>query len=160
MRFLNTILPALLLIGIVVPDSKGQNLYIQKTDGSVVVEALSSVQTLTFETTDLHVNFIPGTTDVYALSDIRKLYFTANVTADEPLAAEATAITVYPNPANDFVAISNGSGRELLVKFFQYDGRLVLSQVVTEGKTLLSLAGFPSGLYLIQADGLTLKLIK
>lgn len=149
-----------LFIGMVAQSSKAQNLYIQKTDGSVVTEALSSVATLTFATTDLNVNFATGTTDVYALSDIRKLYFTANVTAEEPLPAASAAVSIYPNPASDFVVVNNQSGASQMVKIYHYNGQVILTQQVREGKTTLSLTNLSPGLYLVQAGEFTLKLIR
>ncbi len=160
MRLLNTVLMAGLFIGMVAQSSKSQNLYIQKTDGSVVTEPLSSVATLTFATTDLNVNFATGTTDVYALSDIRKLYFTANVTADEPLEANTQACTIYPNPAKDHVVVNNETGSSQLLRIYHYNGQLVMNQQVPEGKTTLSLCNLNPGFYLVQVGEFTLKLIR
>ena len=71
----------------------------------------------------------------------------ANIAANE--------ILIYPNPANDILNIELGSktNAESTINLYNSMGALVLSTKTTEGKTSLSVAGLPKGIYLINIAG-------
>lgn len=160
MRCFQSVLISLLLLGIVLQESKAQNLYIELSDGSVDTDVLATIKNLSFAESNLYVNFIPGTSDVYDLSTIRKLYFNASVAINEP-AETLSSLLVYPNPAkSSTITVHNNWQGTVQVNIFRSDGQLVLSSSVTDEKNSVNISGLAPGLYLLRAGNQTVKFIR
>lgn len=63
----------------------------------------------------------------------------------------ASLVSVYPNPANDFVQVTlNVAANTVLVQIFDLEGRLVLQSQENSSKFDLNLTGLESGVYVLQ----------
>lgn len=158
MRYLQTVLISV-FIGMVLNQTKAQNLYIQLNDGSITTNELVNIQKLSFSGADLVVHFGTGTTDVYELSSIRKLYFQENVAVAETLPTTST-LRVFPNPAHSSIIIQGLPIEPSLLHVFKSDGQLVYSSSHSSNDASINITSFAPGLYLLKANNQTLKFIK
>jgi hypothetical protein len=71
---------------------------------------------------------------------------------------QETPISIYPNPATDYVMITGGKNSSLQI--FSSLGALVLSKNITQNEEKISLNGLPNGLYLISFGNHSQKIIK
>ena len=95
------------------------------------------------------------TTVSYPLADIRK------ITCEEQLGTPENSIEkaqIYPNPTHDMLTISNIDGKRQM-KIYALDGRLVKSMQVINNQTL-DISDLTAGLYLVDIESVTLKLMK
>ena len=66
---------------------------------------------------------------------------------------EASTMTVYPNPATDFIMINTQDA--VSVEIFDMTGRLVL----TSTETKIDIRDMEAGVYFVRANGKTTKLV-
>ncbi len=78
----------------------------------------------------------------FAIDDV-KTYFTFGMDEED-----LTKVSVYPNPASDFITIDGGEG---IVRVISSQGTVVLEQEHHELSTV-SLSAFPAGIYAIQVQ--------
>ena len=88
-----------------------------------------------------------------ALADIAKAVFHLPASVGE---AEVNAVSVFPNPAGDWIRIQNASG---LVRFFSLDGSLVKTAYADSDEPV-RIDGLKSGVYLLSVDNKVVKFIK
>jgi hypothetical protein len=150
----------ILFPGVIVSEINAQSLIIQMNDGIENTVTLSTVQKLNFSQTDLVVVFKAGSNDAYGLSDIRKLYFDANVSTGEDARIDAQRLSVYPNPAGNFITVKGIPDQAVTVSVYQTDGQLVLTETVTFSTLNIDVSRLQCGLYLVTALGRTTKFIK
>ena len=70
-----------------------------------------------------------GTTDVIAINKIK--------------------LSVYPNPANDYIKFTNSISSNATITISNTNGKIVKSTVATENTNSISVANLPSGIYII-----------
>jgi hypothetical protein len=150
----------ILFLGMMASEIKAQGLIIQMNDGDENTVPLNTVQKLNFSQTDLVVVFRSGSNDGYGLSEIRKLYFDATVSTGEDVPLDMQHLSVYPNPAGNFVMVKGIPDEARTVSVYQTDGQLVLTATVTSSALNIDIRQLQSGLYLVNAFGRTTKFIK
>jgi hypothetical protein len=70
-------------------------------------------------------------------------------------------IKVYPNPTTDYVEIETIPQQESnLISIYDITGRLIKSQILTDGITHLDLSTSANGIYLLKIDNQIFKIIK
>jgi len=83
-------------------------------------------------------------------------------TGDDQLMNPDELITLFPNPAVNFVTIES-SGKEMeTIALYDLKGRLILSQTVGANRVNLTLETLPAGMYVLKvktADGMAVKRI-
>ncbi len=120
--------------------------------------AVSSVQKLTFTGADMKLSYKEGVSVDYPLASISKMWFeTGTSDVQEELALPSEAPSLYPNPAADYVEISGAAEGEYQI--LQVDGKMMKKGYFTPGQPL-DVTGLQPGLYLLQLQGITLKLSK
>ncbi|MBO5711250.1 MAG: T9SS type A sorting domain-containing protein [Acholeplasmatales bacterium] len=67
-------------------------------------------------------------------------------------------ISIYPNPASDFVKISADSGQLSNVKIYNSLGMLVEEKEVNASEVEINISDYNSGIYFIEADGVVRKI--
>ncbi|HET8962605.1 MAG TPA: T9SS type A sorting domain-containing protein, partial [Chitinophagales bacterium] len=60
------------------------------------------------------------------------------------------AITIYPNPASEYIIISGEINAGALLKIYSADGRVVLQEKINTTNTKVNISILPSGVYVIQ----------
>lgn len=138
--------------------AKAQNvtLVVTNTNGSEQTYQLTEESQLHFENGErLVIENASGTNFTLQLSDIRKIVC-AEMTGTEENAV--SKLQIFPNPSHNQVLIknlsSNGQGR-----IYTLDGRMVKAFEASEGMTL-DISDLSEGMYLLNIDGQTLKLMK
>ncbi|MDP4806345.1 MAG: choice-of-anchor B family protein [Crocinitomicaceae bacterium] len=71
----------------------------------------------------------------------------------------AKTFKMYPNPGQDQVSFGTVQ-EELLVRFFQLDGKLTLSASIAPGQTTINVQSLPEGAYIVEIAGQRFSWIK
>jgi hypothetical protein len=156
--FVLTMLLLILMAGL--PGLKAQSLVIRLNNGTENPELLSTIRNLTFSASDMMVAFKTGSTDVYGLSDIQKLYFDTGTASATNILADDSKLSIYPNPADNRIVIRNIPKETTMINIYRSDGSLILQQAVTSDQETIHVSNLQSGLYLIIANGRSAKFIR
>ena len=97
----------------------------------------------------------PNSNHVFPLSEIRKVVFTEITGTEE---SHAQAPYILPNPSSNHFIIRN-LPETCQGQVFALDGRLVKEFEASEG-SVIDISELPKGMYLLQLQGQTLKLMK
>ena len=131
------------------------DLVVLERDGTACALSPENVRCITFDNGRMVVKTVSGTTQTWEVSAVRKCYFgTAPELPTGMTTPSATCWTV----CGDNVMVNSASASVLTV--LNAEGRLVLMQHVVAGKSAVSLAKLPAGVYLVRMKGKTLKLMK
>lgn len=131
------------------------DLVVLERDGTACALSPENVRSITFDNGRMVVKTVSGTTQTWEVSAVRKCYFgTAPELPTGMTTPSATCWTV----CGDNVMVNSASASVLTV--LNAEGRLVLMQHVVAGKSAVSLAKLPAGVYLVRMNGKTLKLMK
>ena len=93
--------------------------------------------------------------------NVNELFEALNVAVDDPAKALAN-ISVYPNPAQDFVLIKSEDTLEgTSYQFLDINGKLLSTGNLVSGETKLNISAMSAGIYLLRlADGYAHKVVK
>ncbi len=71
-------------------------------------------------------------------------------------------VSVYPNPANDFIHISleNTNAKDLNMQMYDISGKLVQTQIITQQTTQFNISQLEKGVYILKIGNTTKRLIK
>ena len=97
----------------------------------------------------------PNANHVFPLSEIRKVVFTEITGTGED---HASAPYILPNPSSNHFVVRN-LPEACQGRVYALDGRLVKAFVASEG-SVINISELPKGMYLLQLQGQTLKLMK
>lgn len=151
----------LLALVIGVSEVKAQNLIIKLKDGSENTQSIESVQKFSFTNGDLLLKYLDGSTDAFSLSTISSIRFKQSPTGiDNPTVAGFEELSVFPNPAKDFITLRNIPSGSSTVAIFQMDGTMVLQTRVSSDVGTIDIRNLGKGLYLIKINGKSFKFIK
>lgn len=90
-----------------------------------------------------------------ALADIRKIVCREVEGTDENV---EVAVSIFPNPVHDVLTLHNLQGSQI-VCIYALDGRMVKAFEATGGQTV-DISDLPVGMYLVNTQSQTLKMIK
>lgn len=65
---------------------------------------------------------------------------------------DTESVSLYPNPANNFLTIQSNAQTERVVKIYDHIGRPMLITRIKEGKEIIDISGFIPGIYLIRVE--------
>ncbi|MDP4271821.1 MAG: T9SS type A sorting domain-containing protein [Bacteroidota bacterium] len=138
---------------------RAQNaIFIRLNNGNQNSVALNSLNKITFSSTNLFLNLTDASTSTFAISDISKITFgTSSGVSD---IKDETVLSVYPNPASDFIKIKNLAGSESLITIYRIDGAIALQKTINNENQTIDISGLSNGLYLLQTSNKTLKFTK
>jgi hypothetical protein len=139
-----------------------QGLVITSKDGTERNIQLESIQNLAFANGNLMVRYTAGSTEAINLTTIRKLYFNPLSTGiSEPaIGYNSAKISVYPNPAGNYINFQNIQDNEVTVIIYRTDGSIALqAQISSTGKSI-DISQLKYGIYLVRINNQVLKLIK
>ena len=155
MRYKKVKLSALLLLGIGLSGIQAQStLYVKEHSGIQTPYTLSSIRKLTFPTGNMTVKKTDGSTNTFALSDIRYLNFidlTTNVS--QVGIQESSSIILYPNPVIDQLQISYESIKawNVQVEIIDVQGKVLHQQTIISkngtNHALIPVSQLSKGLY-------------
>ena len=137
---------------------KAQNvtLIVTNTNGTEQTYQLTEESQLHFENGErLVIENASGTNFTLQLSDIRKIVCAEMTGTEENTAGK---LQLLPNPSHNQVFIRNLSGNAQ-GRIYTLDGRMVKAFEASEGM-MLDISDLSEGMYLLNIDGQTLKLMK
>lgn len=138
--------------------AKAQNvtLVVTNTNGTEQTYQLTEESQLHFENGErLVIENANGTNFIWQLSDIRKIVCAEMTGTEENTASK---LQILPNPSHHQVYIKNLSGNSQ-GRIYTLDGRMVKAFEASEGM-MLDISDLSEGMYLLNIDGQTLKLMK
>ncbi|MGC8823224.1 MAG: T9SS type A sorting domain-containing protein [Bacteroidales bacterium] len=97
------------------------------------------------------------TADVVYIDDVSFVEDTGNTGGTAVKTAKQANFKVYPNPAHNVLYVNVKAGKE--IKIYNVTGSLVLSKLATANNERIDISSLPAGVYFIQADGRTEKLM-
>ena len=83
-----------------------QNLILKMKNATEIQNSLSEIKKLEFSGDNFLITMNSGAMQTYTLHDIQKLYF-GTITAINPVITPNSTITLFPNPAQEFIEIKN-----------------------------------------------------
>ncbi|MGC4128901.1 MAG: T9SS type A sorting domain-containing protein [Bergeyella sp.] len=92
------------------------------------------------------------------VSIISKIVFSSDSLAAQEVGANDKNLKLYPNPSSDFIRIKSDA-KSLSVKIYSLDGKMVLSGNYKSDEDI-NVSKLEKGVYLVQANGTTIKFIK
>lgn len=152
------LLSGLLLMFSTVGFAQAQSFFIFEKKGNKITFPIEQTRSLSFVNSSLTVNMNSGEVYSFPFVNLWKMTFGnfTNVRKNEA----ATSVTVFPNPATDFVNISlnnDATAQELDVKVRTIDGKLIYRQSYKNnfGDTYqLNISDWSKGVYIMHiSDG-------
>ncbi|MBN2610190.1 MAG: T9SS type A sorting domain-containing protein [Bacteroidales bacterium] len=151
------------LIGTIFTKTSAQELIITKADGTENISMLSDLQKLAFTDNELNIFFTTELTELFSLSSIRTIKFgNVPVTGLESneIAGSQAAISLYPNPAGDFLYFTNLPTGPSTIRIYRIDGVLFLNTEDYQADGPLYIGQLEQGLYLVKVNNSVLKIQK
>ena len=87
-------------------------------------------------------------------------FYTFHPNADLTTAQEINSIKVYPNPSSSTFHVLSESSSEIDVQVFSLYGQLIFNKKTNANKASFDLSKHPDGVYILKANGESLKIIK
>lgn len=136
--------------------SLATNVLILQNDGTTKSTSISDISKITFSNGSINYSLKNGNSESTLISLISKITFDNSGSVSTTLGD--AKISLYPNPAKDYVSVSGIDG-PTTVEIFSLSGSQVIKETVDNNSTV-DVSALPSGMYLVKFNGHTLKLIK
>jgi hypothetical protein len=143
-----------------VSELNAQHLTIRLHDGTESTDLLSKIQKLSFSEGNLVLAYKSGSSELYGLSTIQKLYFDNITSVADNSSGDGSKISVYPNPVGNVIMLKNIPGGITPVFIYGVDGKLLIRAEISSDSQTIDVSNLQCGLYLIFADGQAVKFIK
>lgn len=128
-------------------------------DGTTQGFNVTAAGKLYFESDNLNVKIDQSTTPTtIPVNIIRKIVF-SNSLSTPIVGQNKKNLVLYPNPSASAIRIQSESGEALDTKIYSLTGQLVLQGTFQSGEEI-NVSELSSGLYLVQANGVTIKFSK
>lgn len=150
---------ALLLTCSIFQQLRAQNsIFIKLNNGTQNSVVLSSLNKITFSSANMFLNLNNATTNSFAISDINKITFGLSAGIND--VENESKLSVFPNPASDFIKIKNLPAEESMITVYRIDGAIVMQRSLSFASPSIDISGLSTGLYLIRIGNQTLKFTK
>lgn len=133
-----------------------QHIIVLKTDnGSQAVE-LQKFRRMTFSGTTVNIMQTDGNVASADMSDITRIYFGDYTGIENVDFNGGKELVAYISP--DEIAVNCEAGKEIAI--YNVSGTMVLKEIQDSEGGRVSIANLPKGIYLLRANGQTVKIIK
>ena len=156
-KFILSFIISLFISSVATTNAQSTLLEIKKTDESEQKIAVMYLKKLTFSGADMIVNYNTGNTENIAISDIRKMTFGTIEGLNTPLEDE-NRISLYPNPAVDFIFFKNLKSENNRVSIYTVSGILVFTTLLKS--EIMDISNLNKGMYILKIDNQALKFSK
>lgn len=136
-----------------------QNLILRLNDASEIQNLLSEIKKLEFSDDKLLITMNTGIAQTCPINDVQKLYFGTIATINTDIEAHST-ISIFPNPAQQFIEIKNIPVSANRIRIFQTDGKLIMQESTTETSKTIDISRLNPGLYIINIQNQSSKFFK
>lgn len=135
------------------------HIVVESKNGAVTRYAITGNPHVGFKDSELLITLEPDVTVTHTLTEVQKFYYEHDRSSVESISNDKKDSTLIRyNPDGNVCILSPSAG---IVRVFSMDGQLILSKrTKAEEETSLSLADFSPGVYLININGKTAKIIK
>ncbi len=149
-------LASILLFGAMSAAKADNAMTISLYDGNSAIWTVPAVRTLTFGSGQMLVNLADGTQQTVDVATVRKITFNTDGGDGVHTIVAGKTVTVYPNPATDYLHINNADPSEK-VTVVGLDGRVWLTGAASES---LFVGDLPAGFYIAKVGNTTVKFRK
>lgn len=152
-----------LIVGVVLlmsghVDAQNYSLKIKTMDGTEKEFSLSNLTKITFPNTYMNLFFQNATSESLTVSSIQSMLFTTPTGVYS--STFENVLSVYPNPAGDYIVIKNLKTEDKQVRIFDAAGTLVKSVSIGNVVQHIEVSNLSRGLYFIRISNQMLKFIK
>ncbi|MFT3752387.1 MAG: T9SS type A sorting domain-containing protein [Paludibacter sp.] len=150
------------LIGLGVAKSQSQNsLILRFTNGTENGSMLAALDKITFSGTSMLLNYTNGTSGNFEESTIKNMIFRAVVSGVESVSiSNSSKLSIYPNPASDYVCLQNAPDGELNFSIYALDGTILLSSKLISATQQIDISMLKKGFYVIKVSNQAMKFMK
>jgi len=128
-------------------------------DGTEKNSSLNAVSKITFSESNLFMAYVNGSNDSFMLNSIRKITF-GTLSATTNILADEQKMSIYPNPASDFIALKNVPEGALNAVVYRMDGAQIINVQLSFSSDKIDVSGLSQGLYIIKVNNKALKFTK
>jgi len=157
MKILKQLLIILFLLCCVLGANAQAEVTVEENNGTTSTIVVSDLGKIYFSAERMYIDAGDGTVNEFVVSDIRKMTFN-RVTGIENYKNEAHLL-LYPNPASDFFKIAAEKAQTLHVQLYSLTGQL-LTDTYCQTDEAVNISELQSGIYFVKVDGVTFKLLK
>lgn len=129
-----------------------------KWDNTKVQVGLSDLGKITFSGSDMVLNLKSGELNTIPTGDIRNLVF--NTVSSVPNAVSVKTLSVYPNPAQDYIRIEHVQGEHQQLSIFSLSGQVLHNILLSEGENQIDIRHLHRGIYLVKVGTQVTKFTK
>ena len=129
-------------------------LFINEKVGTNTPFILNTIKVITFAAGNITVNLKDASTSTFARTDVKYLNFGMNSTNEiVPINGMQNAeLRLYPNPVKDILHIEIANSQSTQIEILGIDGRTVMSNLITNTHSTISVSPLPNGLYLLRSN--------
>jgi hypothetical protein len=132
---------------------------VYQIDGGLNEYFCSDNGKLTFDETNLVIDNGNGNVVNMARSNVRKIVFAEDTSTDVTLIGNIGQVSVFPNPASDFIQITGGIEETFLLTIISVEGKTMLSGQYSVGDKI-NIGFLPKGMYIAKLNNSRIKIIK
>lgn len=128
-------------------------------DGTEKNTAISTVNKMILSETNLALDYLSGNSDSYTLGLIQKITF-STLSGTNNILADNLVMSVYPNPATDYILLKNAPEGQLNAEVYRMDGAEVINVQLTSSSDKIDVSGLAKGFYILKVNNKALKFTK
>ncbi len=136
-----------------------QSIVIKTKSGVEISNAIAKVRKVTFSANSMSLLLNNEISNSFTLFEITKIFFISD-TNDYIVPIDKGKITLYPNPAHNFITIRNLSGSVAQVSIYSVDGCLIKSIPAIGENDKINVADLTNGMYILMLNSIASKFIK
>jgi len=138
-----------------------QTITVKMMNGNEYINPLDTVQSITFSSGLLMVNFYTGTSENYTLTDVRSILFTGMPMEISDFESEHNeSISIYPSPASTLITVTGITSGKNHICIYNLYGALLYDEDFFTDEYNVNISFLQSGIYYIQINNQIQKFIK
>jgi hypothetical protein len=127
---------------------KATALNLVNTNNQTTSVELVELKKITFDEAQMYLLLGNGNTNNYAINQINNMLFANSATSIQS-AIQETSLQIIPNPATDFVQISNINTPNSMVYIYTITGQIIHHQTINSDAREINISKLPAGIYLV-----------
>ena len=137
--------------------AQNYTLKIKNTDGTVKEVVLANLNKITFPNPNMNLFYKNFTSESLVISSVRSMIFS---TPTGVVSAFENVLSVYPNPARNYIQLNNLRIEDKEIKIFNASGALVKCNSTGSFSQHVDVSDLSGGVYIIRVGNKMLKFIK
>lgn len=145
----------IIILAVLTIPATAQQMVVEKAVGESEAITLDNLKQMTFDGTTVNIEQTDGSKSSIAMGDISRIYF-GDLSSITGIGQQAGRLVEYIS--FDEIAINSDAGS--MVTVYSATGAQLLTKRLDSRAGIISIAGLPRGIYIVQANGKTEKIIK